>query len=219
LFYVSPSDLEVSSCQPCNYPYFPQFPGPELAFDLSLLPPLIPSYGEPMLDDNADSFSFTEREMELSKLPADSPAATDFDVPQSRDTSIPSQPNQSGGISSPYTQESNTAIALVCYDCRDRPSFEHRHQYKRHRKRHDRPCKCDIDECRLAFAFNRDLQRHIVSVHPNNPQATSQGQYYCHHPGCARGRTGHRGGFPRKDTLGRHLKTHRTRNQTGKDTQ
>jgi hypothetical protein len=82
----------------------------------------------------------------------------------------------------------------------------------RHRKRHDRPLKCDIDECRLAFAFNRDLKRHIVSVHPNNPQAASQGQYYCHHPGCARGRTGHRGGFPRKDTLGRHLKTHRTRN-------
>jgi hypothetical protein len=52
----------------------------------------------------------------------------------------------------------------------------------RHRKRHDRPLKCDIDDCRLAFAFNRDLQRHIVSVHPKNPQATSQGQYHCHHP-------------------------------------
>jgi hypothetical protein len=89
----------------------------------------------------------------------------------------------------------------------------------RHRKRHDRPLKCNIDECRLAFAFNRDLQRHIVSVHANHPQAASQGQYYCHHPGCARGRTGRRGGFPRKDTLGRHLKTHRIKNQTGKDTQ
>jgi hypothetical protein len=90
---------------------------------------------------------------------------------------------------------------------------------RRHRKRHDRPHKCDIDECQLAFAFNRDLQRHIVSVHPKNPRATSQGQYYCPHPGCARGRSGCRGGFPRKDTLGRHLKTHRTRNQAGKDTQ
>jgi hypothetical protein len=100
---------------------------------LPLLPPLIPWYGETMLDDNVDSFPFTEREMELSKSPAGarpSPAATDFDVPQSRGTSIPSQLNQSGSISSPYTQESDTAMALVCYDCRDRPSFEHRHQYK-----------------------------------------------------------------------------------------
>jgi hypothetical protein len=89
----------------------------------------------------------------------------------------------------------------------------------RHRKRHDRPLKCNIDECRHAFAFNRDLQRHIASVHPSHPQATSQGQYYCHHLGCDRARTGLRGGFPRKDTLTRHLKTHRIRKETGNDTQ
>ena len=89
----------------------------------------------------------------------------------------------------------------------------------RHRKRHDRPLKCNIDECRYAFAFNRDLQRHIASVHPSHPQATSQGQYYCHHLGCDRARTGLRGGFPRKDTLTRHLKTHRTRKETENNTQ
>ena len=131
-FYVSPADLEISSYQLCNHPHFLQFPDLEFTFDLSLPPPSIPRYGEPMLDDNADS-SFTEKGLEPSKSPPDArplPAATDFDVRQNHGSSIPSQPNQSCSTSSPYTQESDTATVLICYDCRDRPSFGHRHQYK-----------------------------------------------------------------------------------------
>lgn len=88
--------------------------------------------------------------------------------------------------------------------------------YSRHRKHHDRPLKCKIGECRQGFAFNRDLERHVASKHP---EATSQGRYYCHHSNCDRAMTGLRGGFPRKDTLMRHLKTHRNREETGHDTQ
>jgi hypothetical protein len=131
--YVSLSDLEATSYQQCNHPPFLQFPGLELAFDFSLLPPSIPWDAEPMLDDNTDAFSFTERELKPSESPADArplPAMTDFDVPQNHGPSIPSQPHQSSSTSSPYTQESDIATALVCYDCRDRPSFGHRHQYK-----------------------------------------------------------------------------------------
>ena len=74
------------------------------------------------------------------------------------------------------------------------------------RKRHDRPRKCD--ECSQSFAFNRDLQRHITSKHR---ASTSETQYFCPHPNCDRAENGRRGGFPRKDTLKRHLVTHQKR--------
>jgi hypothetical protein len=83
--------------------------------------------------------------------------------------------------------------------------------HSRHRKRHDRPLKCNVSDCQLKFAFNRDLKRHIASKHP---YATNQEQYYCHHSNCDRARTGLRGGFPRKDTLTRHLRTHQKRKET-----
>jgi hypothetical protein len=134
-FYVSPSDVEVSSYQVQDHLYFPQLPSLEGAFDFSLSPPSIPWYEQPTLDYNADAFYMMERaaELEPSTAPAGGhplPAIVDFNVPQHGSTPIPSQPNQSRSPSLPHSEESNKATALVCYDCRDRPSFGHRHQYK-----------------------------------------------------------------------------------------
>jgi hypothetical protein len=134
-FYVSPSDFEVPSYQVHDHLNFPQLSSLDVAFDFSLLPPSIPWDEQPMLDYNADAFSTMEREAELE--PSTSPAGgyplsaiVDFDVPQNDGTLTPSRLNQSRSASSPHSGESDKATALVCYDCQNRPSFGHRHEYK-----------------------------------------------------------------------------------------
>jgi len=77
---------------------------------------------------------------------------------------------------------------------------------RRHRKRHDRPVKCTIGECSQRFAFKRDRNRHIAAKHP---QATTVEQHFCQHINCERALNSAKGGFSRKDSLMRHLKTHR----------
>ncbi|ERF69924.1 hypothetical protein EPUS_05468 [Endocarpon pusillum Z07020] len=139
----------------------------------------------------------------ISRLNASSEADADGTSPSSR----PSE-NKLSSTSTSSTQGSETALVLACPDCPDKPTFKHRHQYNRHRKSHDRPAKCKIGECRQSFAWKRDLERHIASKHP---QATRHAKFFCPYPSCDRARDGTRGGFPRNDTLTRHLRTHEKR--------
>ena len=76
---------------------------------------------------------------------------------------------------------------------------------RRHRKSHDRPVKCNIGGCSQGFAFKRDRNRHIVAKHP---QAATVEKYFCQNVSCERALNGAKGGFSRKDSLTRHLKTH-----------
>jgi hypothetical protein len=133
-FCVSPSGLEVLSNQLYDHLHFPQSPGLEVAFDFSLLPPILWDE-QPKLDCNADAFSMIEREAELELSISHTgghplPTITDFGVPQIDGPSTLSQLGQSSSTLSPHSEESDRAAALVCYSCPNRPSFGHRHQYK-----------------------------------------------------------------------------------------
>lgn len=116
-------------------------------------------------------------------------------------------------VSTPSTQLTrlipSTDAVLVCQHCQDRPAFTHRHLYNKHRRKHDRPDQCLV--CGDRFAFKRDLDRHVASKHPDI-QAARRRLYFCIHQGCDRAQGGRKKGFPRKDTLERHLRTHRNTN-------
>jgi hypothetical protein len=106
--------------------------------------------------------------------------------------------------STPSTRSSDGIQRLVCHDCPDQPAFTHKYLYNKHRRKHDRPNKCGI--CGQAFAFKRDLDRHVASKHA---ETTCPKLHFCFHRGCDRAQGGRLPAFPRKDTLVRHLRTHK----------
>jgi hypothetical protein len=220
-FYICPSDLQVSSPQRHEqHLHIPSSSSINFAFDSSLLPPVTWHDDDTAFYFDSDSISMIGSKADVELVPSTVddnllPPIADSVIPEDKGTSASCLPNQSSSRSPPHARKSNAAIPFVCYDCPHRPSFGKRYQYNKHRKRHDRPRKCSIGECRQGFASNRDLKRHMASKHP---EATSQGRYYCHHSNCDRAMTGLRGGFPRKDSLKRHLKTHQNREEMGHDT-
>ena len=116
---------------------------------------------------------------------------------------------QTSGTSASSTQTEDNVTGYICHDCKDRPTFSHMYLYNKHRKKHDRLHGCLATNCAQAFAFPRDLDRHIASKHAEL-LSNSRKLHFCAHQNCDRAVNGRRGGFPRKDTLVRHLRTHKT---------
>lgn len=124
---------------------------------------------------------------------------------ESRKSSSPSTSNTPGKTTAGTLQRS-----LYCLDCPDLPPFLKLHEYNRHRKRHDRPHQCSVEDCGRRFGFKKDLQRHVKEKHQQWPSSET---FFCQIVGCNRSADGSRGGFKRNSDLARHRRKVHKREQ------
>ncbi|KAH8688625.1 hypothetical protein GQ44DRAFT_720712 [Phaeosphaeriaceae sp. PMI808] len=92
--------------------------------------------------------------------------------------------------------------ALRCNECG--LTFPKRHLLNTHRKKHNPPFKCTINQCDRAFRYQKDLDRHRKAKHSETTHGSTL--LYCPYSGCKfsfeRGT-----GSSRKDNLNRHIRT------------
>lgn len=219
---VRPSQLEISNARSYTDPPSFDLPALESTFEAALL-----SYPCDW-DDGAALGEFpdsaTIREDLIGDALGEVAVPTAVASPNNRSTasstlvsenisSLP-EPNENSlnSTSAPPSRGSDKLVVMVCPDCPDKPPFRRKHLYNRHRKSHDRPHKCKIGECKESAAWKRDLDRHIA---PKHPEVANHVTFFCTYSHCDRAQNGTRGGFSRKDTLKRHLKTHCRRAKDG----
>lgn len=144
--------------------------------------------------------------------PEDDPDASSQNVPSSGSSLDLQQPEPAVDILNspsvfglginlfPSIPASNAAARIVCEfpDCEK--TFEHRHEYHRHKKSHTRPAKCT--HCGAGFETSKDVSRHINSIHAPTKL------FFCTFQRCKFSRSSADShGFPRKDNWRRHMKS------------
>lgn len=106
---------------------------------------------------------------------------------------------------SSYPQTSSSSTPKEQYHCSHCPRvFPTRGRRTRHERQHTKPARCQHPGCCAAFAEQRDLARHQLSIHSHRDEREP-----CTHAGCD-------GSFSRHDSLLRHVrKQHDSNNSHG----
>jgi hypothetical protein len=130
------------------------------------------------------------------------------------EAAIHSLPNFEGIIQQPdllvedsevETLVQNADDGLRCSECG--LTFPKPYLLNKHRKKHNPPFKCTIDQCEQAFQFKKDLKRHQDARHTQSADGVVL--LCCPYSGCKfSSESGY--GSSRKDNLRRHI-----RNQHG----
>ncbi|KAF8861728.1 hypothetical protein BDZ45DRAFT_739893 [Acephala macrosclerotiorum] len=102
---------------------------------------------------------------------------------------------------SPQPPSPPSSLVFNCSFCAK--TFEKRYLLNRHEKQHTKPIQCPVPGCSHSTAKRRDMQRHMVSHHPEDDSVVVP-QILCPVASCKYAETG--SGFKRPDHLVRHLK-------------
>ena len=221
--------LFASPASPDNLPFFDSLhvlpelgPDPEEAGTscLSTVPALNPELARPVIgSDNTTNVPFQHAGIAASAVMFPLRSASDTgsssiegsNEPLSRssqslrciprDSPSPRLLHPVAEASSPDLGSRNSA-QWIYSSCSPHRWFHRRHQLNTHAKKHSRPFICPMMLCESSFRYKKDLTRHVNSKHPGQAMG-SPVRFLCPFPDCKR--SSQDSGFPRNDSLQRHI--------------
>ncbi|KAF8848197.1 hypothetical protein BDZ45DRAFT_698576 [Acephala macrosclerotiorum] len=119
----------------------------------------------------------------------------------------------SGGLkgtlfdSLPPPSDNDTTQDSFFYCSQCARTFTRGSEFRKHQKYHAKIWNCPHGSCSKVFPYQKDLRRHLASVHREQQGRT----YYCDYEACKYSRSGSKNGFPRADNYRRHMRNCRER--------